>query len=190
MRHIDLLKQLLPYRSYHADGRVLSAQLTAEGAALDWAQASADALIAESDPRTCYVSVDDWERVAGLPDACTGADALNIEARRARLFAKLSTKGGASVAWLVQAAAQMGYAGVTVDTFDMATCAGDCEQVLNSEEWLFTFRMNIPGGLPVYYASCDGSCEDALATWTTSELACRIEKIKPAHTLAILNYVG
>lgn len=189
MQHANLLKQLLPYRSYNAEGRVLSAQLSAEGAELDRVQAYADTLIAESDPRTCYVNIGDWERVAGLPDACSGADVLNIEARRARLFTKLSTKGGASVAWLIQAAAQMGYAGVTVDTFTMATCDGNCEQIVNSEEWLFTFQMNIPGGLPIYYATCEGSCQDALATWATSELACGIDKIKPAHTLAILNYV-
>lgn len=189
MQHANLLKQLLPYGSYNAEGRVLSAQLSAEGAELDRVQAYADTLIAESDPRTCYVSIADWERVAGLPDACTGQSELNIDARRTRLFAKLSAKGGASAAWLIQAAAQMGYAGVTVDTFTMATCAGNCEQVVNSEGWLFAFQLNIPGGLPIHYATCEGSCQDALATWATSELACRIDKIKPAHTLAILNYV-
>ncbi|MDD4930465.1 MAG: DUF2313 domain-containing protein [Gallionella sp.] len=189
MRHVDLLKQLLPYRSYDTAGRVLSAQLAAEGVSLDLVQSYADNLIAESDPRTCYLTIDDWERVAGLPDACAGVEASNIDARRTRLAAKLMTKGGSSVAWLIQSCAQMGYLGVTVDTFTMATCVGDCEQFVNSQEWLFAFRLNIPGGLPIHYANCEGSCQDALATWDTGGLVCRINKIKPAHTLAIFNYV-
>lgn len=206
MNHASLLKQLLPYQSYDPYGKVLAAQLAAEGAALDTLNAST--LMLESDPRTCYSTLDDWERVAGLPDICAGTAVLNVAARQQRLSTKLMTKGGASVAWLINAAAQMGYVGIspsscvgsciqtvpnqgwlTIDTFALANCIGDCLQPLYSQDWVFVFRLNLPIAVPIHFASAKSSVIDALATWTTGELACRIDKIKPAHTFAILKYL-
>jgi uncharacterized protein YmfQ (DUF2313 family) len=187
--HVDVLKSLMPPVSYAAEGAVMMAHVLADGAALDRAMLSADTIMAESDPRTCYTSVADWERVAGLPDACAGVGLSNLDARRKALAAKLMFKGGASAGWLMQMAANMGYAGVTVDTFNLPTCDGNCEQFTYGPDWVYAFQLNIPGGIAIHYATCAGSCEDALATWETNSLVCRINNIKPAHTLAILNYL-
>ena len=179
----------MPPVSYSVFGTVLSAQLSVEGAALDRVTLSADSLLAESDPRTCFTSIADWERVTGLPDACAGVGLRNLDSRRKALESKLMFNGGASVNFLIRSAEIMGYFGVTVDTFDLPNCDGNCEQFTYGTDWIFAFRLNIPGGIAIHYATCAGSCEDELSTWGTSALACRLGNIKPAHTLAILNYL-
>jgi|CXWL01.1.fsa_nt_gi uncharacterized protein YmfQ (DUF2313 family) len=188
MNHADLLKQLFPPVTYDITGRILSAQLTAEGAALDAVLGNSAAVADEADPRSCYTTLVDWERVAGLPDTCMTGAALNLAARRQRLVDRLTTAGGSTVSWMLKIASQLGYSGVTVDEFAMPTCVGDCNQFVYSTDWRFAFRVNVPGGLAVAYATCQSSCVDALASWVVGEFECRINRIKPAHTVALVNW--
>lgn len=190
MTHADLLQQLLPAVSYDsAGGRVLLAQLYADGRVLDRVQVSAGTLLTESDPCTCYLTLPDWERIAGLPDTCDGSTVLNLEARRRRLASRLIGRGGSSSVWIADYLSSLGYAIVGVDEFSLANCSGDCNQSVLDSAWLFAFRINISGGLPISYSSCIGGCDDALAVWDAGGLTCRIDKVKPAHTLAILNFL-
>lgn len=69
MNHLELLKRSLPPDAYDPDAPNISAELTAEGNALDRAMQSADGLLNEFDPRTTYSLLPDWERVAGVVPA-------------------------------------------------------------------------------------------------------------------------
>jgi uncharacterized protein YmfQ (DUF2313 family) len=76
MMHADLLKALLPPVSYDVNGQNLSAELGAEGNALDRVLLNADQILLESDPRTTVLMLPDWERVYGLPD--TPAETMTL----------------------------------------------------------------------------------------------------------------
>src|SRR4030065_700879 len=69
-------------------GAVLEA-LAQEVARLD---ARAAQLFTETDPRLSYELLPDFERIAGLPDECTGA-LSTLEERRAALMARLARPG-------------------------------------------------------------------------------------------------
>ena len=106
MTHSELLKRLLPPVAYNPNAPVLSADLEAEGRALDAAQLAADQILIEADPRTTIQFFTDWERIAGLPDSCCGTDAASTLAeRRARLVEKITSTGGQSRQYFIDLAA-------------------------------------------------------------------------------------
>ncbi len=188
MSHADLLKRLLSL-AYDANGAAISAGLHAEGAALDAAQQSADALLAEMDPCTTVALFADWERVAGLPDNCCGTNqTLTLAQRRQQLVAKITARGGQSRQFFVALAAALGYHDVAISEFRMATCTGNCEQSLRGEDWLFAWQMDIGDHLAIHDMSCADPCDSPLRSWQATELQCRVEKTKPAHTIALMNW--
>lgn len=189
MSHSDLLKRLLPPFAYEVNGACISAELAAEGAALDAAQQSADALLAEFDPRTTAALFADWERVAALPDNCCGTDqALTLAQRRQQLIAKITSHGGQSRQFFIDLAAKLGYHDVGITEFRMANCEGNCEQVLRGEDWLFAWQMDIGDYIAIHEMTCTDPCDSPLRSWQATELQCRVEKTKPAHTVALLNW--
>lgn len=148
---------------------------------------AADKLLVEANPRTTYELLPDWERALGLPDLCGSAD-LSVADRRAAIIARLTAVGGATPAYLIQQAEAMGYAGATIEEYDLATCGGDCEQSLCDEPWLFTFTLHLPQEPGSLGATCVGSCEDFLGMPPNNRIECLINRIKPAHTHAIYAY--
>src|SRR3546814_20435762 len=73
-------------------------------------------LIDEALPSTTHEVLPDWERIAGLPDECTGPSET-IEGRRLRLIQQLAEHGGQSRAFFLSAAASLGYPGCTITEF-------------------------------------------------------------------------
>src|SRR5690606_22069685 len=69
---------------------------------------AADLLERESDPRAALELLPDWERVAGLPDACL-AEPLTIADRQKALIARLTILGDQSIAFFLQLAEALGY---------------------------------------------------------------------------------
>jgi uncharacterized protein YmfQ (DUF2313 family) len=69
---------------------------------------AADLLERESDPRTTFELLPDWERNWGLPDPCY-AEPLTIGDRQAALVQRITIEGGQSRAFFISAAAYIGY---------------------------------------------------------------------------------
>ena len=108
--HAQMLRQLLPRGGawdFAPDGtfaRMLEA-LAAEFARID---ARVLDLLDEADPRTALETLIDWERVAGLPDSCTG-EPDNVGERRVALVEKLTSIAGQRPADFIDLAARIGY---------------------------------------------------------------------------------
>lgn len=189
MRHVDLLKRLLPLVSIDPNGPEISIELEAEGKALDEAQAFADQLLLEMDPRTCSLTLIDWERVYDLPDRCVTA-VQSVDQRRASLISLVSMQGGQSRQFFIDLADAMGYPGATIDEFRPMTCNDNCNSALWSETDRFTWQVNLPyatGG--VFVANCNSVCDSPLQSWGDEAVECRINRFKPAHTTAVFAYV-
>lgn len=149
-----------------------------------------DELINEADPRTTSELLTDWERVAGLPDACLTIGQQTIQQRRAALVSKLTSIGGQSRQYFIAVAASLGYPGATVTEFRPMNCNDDCNDVLHSDADRFAWRINLPNSnAGTFLANCNSTCNDALGAWGDKILECRINNLKPAHTTALFAYI-
>lgn len=147
----------------------------------------ADDLLNEADPRTTYELLADWERVAGLPDPCTPADA-STEERRLSLVQRLTMLGGASAAYFIALAAALGYPGATVTEFRPFTCVSNCNDFLNpAPAWTHLWQLNLPASR-ITPMTCASPCNASLRTWGDSTLECVVNRLKPAHTDVIFTY--
>src|SRR5690606_34710268 len=111
----------------------------------------ADALITglvdEALPDTTSVLLENWERIAGLPNECSALAETESD-RRANLLAKLRARGGQSVAYIVDVVDAMGYE-ITIDEYTPfivdESYAGD---PLYDDDWYFVFKITAPDVLP------------------------------------------
>lgn len=179
---------LLPYgpawpRDDDADLTRFLAALAEEFARID---ARTDALLNEADPRTTLELLLDWERVVGLPDGCVGP-LDGTSARRAAVVGKLNGLGGQSPAYYIALAASIGF-GITITEFFLHTCESDCETPIYGELWRFVWAVTVIDEFTVIYQTCEDDCETPLASWGNDLLECTINRLKPAHTLALFYY--
>lgn len=145
-------------------------------------------LVEEADPRTVAELFADWERVAGLPDACVIAAGGNqtTTQRRAALIGRLTTLGGQSAAYYVGLAAALGYA-ITVTEFHEHTVADDVNHPLYGAAWNFAWQVN--GALnTVSSLTVNSSADDPLAAWGNALLECVIKRVAPAQTTVLFSY--
>lgn len=153
-------------------------------------QRAAD-LVEESDPRTTSEMLPDWERVAGLPDPCVAVLGVEqtVEQRRAALVAKLTALGGQSRQYYIDLVAALGYPGATIDEYRPMTCNSNCNDALWSEDDRFAWQINLPSDGGVFRMNCNSPCDSPLAAWGDDAVECRIQRLKPGHTTALIAYV-
>lgn len=168
------------------DGSTLGQLLLAMGDMLAAADARADDLMLEDDPRTTVELLPDWERVAGLPDPCAGT-APELETRQQILTAKLIARGGQSGGYFVGVAAALGYA-ITIEEFQPMNCTSACNSALNTN-WRFTWRVHAPE-VTISNMTCTTACNAPIRSWGNAVLECTLNTLKPAHTNILFAYDG
>lgn len=170
-------------------GTVLFAQLENYADELVRINARIIDLVNESDPRTTYELLGDWERVAGLPDPCVVSDNLTVAQRQVALTAKITMRGGQSRRYFIEMAYSMGYPGATIDEFLPMTCNDTCNDALWSADDVFVWQINLPYTGATFVADCNSPCDVPLQSWGDEAIECRINRYKPAHTSVIFAYV-
>lgn len=188
MNHAELLRRLLPPGAYDLTAPNLSAELDAEGAALDAALESGNRLLNEVDPATAYSTLGDWERVTGLAQQAVDLG-LSIEQRQAAVAAKWYGRGGLSIPYFIRIAEIFGFPGATITEFAPVTCDGTCDDALYSEDDRFCWQMNLPVDGGMFVATCDSPCDTPLGSWGTGAVESAIRALRLAHTSVIFNYV-
>jgi uncharacterized protein YmfQ (DUF2313 family) len=150
--------------------------------------ARATQLAEELDPRTTSELLLDWERVAGLPDACVAASGVtqSTAQRRAALVARLTMIGGQSRAYFIALAAYLGYA-ITITEFPLHDVCSDVSASLNASPWQYAWQVNAALNTVIELTVADGA-DDALAAWSNTALECVLNRFKPAHTTLIFSY--
>lgn len=164
--------------------RLLSA-LSAELARVDGRAAQ---LVEEADPRTVDELFSDWERVAGLPDACAtvyGGD-QTLAQRRAALIGRLTTLGGQTPAYYIGLAAALGYA-ITITEFHEHTVNDDVEHPFYGAAWAFAWQVNAALST-ITELTVESTVEEPLAAWGNALLECVLNRLKPAHTTVLFSY--
>lgn len=142
-------------------------------------------IINETDPRSVYELLPEWELFAGLPGKCyvTGE---NLEQRREALHYRLTAIGGQSINYFIQLAKSLGF-DVTVSEFDTFNVNDTVSDKINTDDWEFAWQINTASET-VDYFSVSSDTSTALASWGNQKLECVISKLKPAHTVVIFSY--
>ena len=147
-----------------------------------------EVLPVEANPATTNELLPDWERIAGLPDKCSGMLEQTLQGRKNALLTKLTSTGGQSPAYFIELAASLGYI-VTITEYRPFRAgwsrAGDS---LTNGDWVFTWLVRAPEvSVTSFRAGLSGAGE-RLRTWGNDTLECKLNQLKPAHTIAIFAY--
>lgn len=148
----------------------------------------ASVLPLEANPATSMELLPDWERVAGLPDKCSSVLEETLQGRRNALLTKLTSTGGASPAYFIELAAALGYT-VTIEEFRPfragMSVAGDA---LTNGPWVHTWLIRAPEASITEFRAGLSAAGERLRTWGNDTLECKINQLKPAHTIALFAY--
>lgn len=134
-------------------------------------QSDEESILAEADPRTTAQLLPDWEATCGLPDGCLPGGGSTAQRRNA-VVGRLNEVGGASKAYFIGLAAVYGYT-ITID-----------------EPALHTWRVHSSLSAGLVWSTCNGTCDDQLQTYGSTQLECLINRVKPAHTVVEFAYSG
>jgi uncharacterized protein YmfQ (DUF2313 family) len=166
----------------------------------------ADLLERESDPRITVELLPDWERAWGLPDPCYSAP-QSIAERQAALVYKMTTLGGQSAQFMIDAAAYIGYEisiteyhpfMVGIDrvgdkrTINADGSYSDYPYILGPPENRFYWSVHVDTKKLVWFRVTSGQCgiDPHLRIGLADDLECLLNRIKPAQTQIIFDYSG
>lgn len=186
----ELLKALLPPGEAFPRDTGTGIDKLLAGMSEEWARIDArgEALIVEALPSSTSELLADWERVAGLPDKCAGTLETTMQGRRNALLAKLTSTGGQSREYFVAVAKALGYE-ITITEFRPFRAglsqAGD---PLTNGDWVYTWRVNAHETTIIDFRAGRSAAGEPLRTWGNDTLECKINQLKPAHTITIFGY--
>lgn len=177
------------------EGSVLMQLMHAKAEELARIDGRASDLLEEIDPRTTLELLADWERVAGLPDACIAAPD-SIAERRAAVQSRITALGGQSRAYFIALAASLGFA-VTIDEFrPFRVGQSRIGDRLYDEAWAHAWRVNVQPpaiddgqGLTIrYFRVGESRVGERLVGFGSLDLECIIRRAAPAHSIVIFAY--
>jgi len=187
-----LLRSLLPPGAAFSREPGTDLEQLLLGCAAEFArvEARADVLALEMNPSTSVELLSDWERALGLPDKCSGELETTIQGRRNAVLAKLTSTGGQSAAYFIAVAAALGYP-VTITEFrPFEVGRSVVGEALTNGPWVFTWRVNAPFVSIVDFRTGLSAVGEALRTWGNDTLECKLNQLKPAHTVLQFSYAA
>lgn len=187
----QLLQSLLPPGAAwpRDEDALLSQLLLALADDLVRSDERAEDLLDEADPRTTLELLDDWERVAGLPDPCAGDVERTLQSRRSDLVTKLTSRGGQSRAYFIDRAATLGH-DITI-TETRPTIAGvmrSGDELVGSHEDRHAWTVSVPVDNTYAFVAGASVAGDELGYWQPVRLECLLERLKPAHSRILWQY--
>jgi uncharacterized protein YmfQ (DUF2313 family) len=172
------LKQLLPQGSLFALelDSVLSDLLLGISDELARVDGRCEDLVNEWDPRTADQTLGDWERVLDItpPEGATDAS------RRLMVAARVIAQGGQHATYFISVAASLGFS-VEITVTDTHVWTMTVDLSASTSEF----------GVEHYeFRAGAGRSGDRLQSWRIPQLEDVINRIKPAHTRVLFQYVA
>jgi uncharacterized protein YmfQ (DUF2313 family) len=180
---------LLPFgAAWRTDyNTTLSKQLDAWSQELYRVQSRSDVLGNEADPRLTNELLTDYERIFGLPTDCLTGVTQTIEQRHSALVAQMTTVGNQTKQSYINLAARSGYT-VTITEYRPWDVGMTIDIPIYGPDWAYAFSVTAPLNTATFFRVNSG-VNEALQSWSNVALECLINRFKPAHTIAIFNYV-
>mgnify|MGYP006208313127 CR=1 FL=1 len=151
--------------------------------------ARADDLMDEINPLSTGELLEDWERVTGLPDACTGLED-SLQERRQAVVTKLNTTGGQDKQYFIDLAATHGHT-ITIDEFApflVDESSVDNDFVADADvRYLWEVNMDEETAI-VYFRASGSGADERIEDFDTGVVECLLRRLKPAHTNVIFSY--
>lgn len=184
----SLIGKLHPGWVLSGRGGVLDQILTGAARILADAEAQAEALMDETDPRNASNLLSDFERVLG-PDRC-GRDlvGLTVTERQQLAHQRWTSTGGQSIPYFISVAAKLGVPVEIEEYWPSKAGALRCGDRLIADGEQFLFTVHLEGGTVTLFRSGGSRAGDRLGTFTLSPVECELRRIKPAHTHIVFHY--
>lgn len=192
--YVGMLKELLPPGPAWPRGdtpSLYAMMFEVWGAELARADSRARALITENDPRFALETFQEWLDEWGLPDDCIRAwSNANDTTLRKLLLWKIQTVGSQNWQFFVDLASMFGYI-ITIDEFNRHSVRSRTSDVLSSEIWPHTWRVNVLAaqGSAMTYHEVTGDAKEPLAWWGDALIECLIKRYAPAHATLSFAYI-
>jgi len=146
----------------------------------------ADLTEAEQFPWMAVDLLPDWEAAYGLPDPCTPLNAT-IAQRQAAVAAKVASTGGQSPAYFEQVAAALGWT-VTVTEFTPTRFGALFGTPFRGQQWQWTWQVNAPMIVAIPARFGEAYFGQLFVAESSSQLECVLNRLKPSHTVLLMNY--
>lgn len=145
-------------------------------------------LVGESDPRTAYETIEDWETTYGLPDPCSGQQ-VTLQGRRLMLISRVTARGGQTPAYFVSVAAALGFS-ISIEEHGLFRCdEAQCDVTpLNEDGWSYTWTVRAPEVTETVFRCDQSTTGEPLLAFGNQRLECAILRLKPAHTNVLFAY--
>jgi uncharacterized protein YmfQ (DUF2313 family) len=141
----------------------------------------------EADPALTTELLAEWEAEYGLPDPCSPLNP-SVGQRRASLLAKIASLGGQSIAYYTAVAAALGFT-ITITEFKPFRLGiSTLGTPLMGPGWEFVWQVNAPSVTVAWFHLGASVLGDPFWSIGNTELQCRLNAIKPAHTLLLFKY--
>lgn len=164
--HYRMLRLLLPPGQAFAFSDDSQLARLLRGLAVEYARVdeTASSLIDEVLPDSTTHLIENWERIAGIT-----APTATIEERRRDVVARLTARGGQTVAYFLELAAAVGVELLLFEHSELIAgfSAGD---YLTNGGWPYAFRVYRPDGQPV-----------------DKDLRSRLLQLRPSHTRIVFD---
>lgn len=141
----------------------------------------------ELDPRATLELLTDWERVCGLPGACSQAGET-IQERREAATLVITAQGGQSGAYYEEVAAALGVAATVEEFYPFRASLSVAGDPLTNDEWTHAWRMRAPETTVSYFEAGGAAAGDPLAKWGNEAFECHLGRLAPAHTIITFAY--
>lgn len=149
-------------------------------------ESRAEALINETDPRTVFELLYEWEQYAGLPDSCVNVD-LSIAQRRQELHTRLINDNGQSLSFFIEMAEKLGYVITITEFAPFETGRSTAGEVISNGDWVFVWQVNAPATTITSFSVGQSAAGEKLRNWGNQSLECVFNKMVHAHRQ--VNYV-
>lgn len=120
-------------------------------------------MLNESDPRSAFETLEEWEESMGIPNECESVPAT-VPERRELIQSRLIALGGMSIQWYIDFAATLGY------------------EIEITEEPPFAWTVHISPNAVHYFLMGQSPLGEPLRSWDLQALWCGFDRLKPAHT--------
>lgn len=143
-------------------------------------------LLKEQDPRYALETLPDWEKEYGLPDECSVLGGT-LSQRRTNLLAKIRSTGGQSAQYFIDLFADEGVA-ITITVEEPSYIPGEIGMEVTGDAPRYIWYVDIPD-FQIDWFEAEDFAEDYTGRFLSSNnVACIIEKNKPAQTRAFYTY--